>query len=189
MLKIGLLTVYVIAKERNMEVLRTPSLGRIWTPTEQAISGHSVPLLHVNQCTLESSLGLWCECFVCMCVCASLCAHCPAGRREHWVLGNWHYTWLRTSNWVPATKHGSSIRATSALELLSSPWTHFFSPTDTKRCFVMSWCTFRDKWQALNFLSISNLLCLLVLESWTYMSLWVSLNVCVHVHGSVVATS
>lgn len=43
-----LLTVPVIAKERNMEAIRTPSLGRIWTPTEQAISGHSVPFLYVN---------------------------------------------------------------------------------------------------------------------------------------------
>ena len=43
-----LLTAPVIAKERDMEVIRTPSLGRIWTLTEQAISGHCVSILYVN---------------------------------------------------------------------------------------------------------------------------------------------
>ena len=43
-----LLPAPVMAKERDMEVVRTPSLGRIWTPTEQAIPGHYVPVLYVN---------------------------------------------------------------------------------------------------------------------------------------------
>lgn len=43
-----LLTAPVIAKERDMEVIRTPRLGRIWTLTEQAISRHCVPILYVN---------------------------------------------------------------------------------------------------------------------------------------------
>lgn len=102
-------------------------------------------------------IGMFC---LHVCVCASQVCPLPSSQKR--ALGPWKLALQMVENVRMGARNQTwnLLKSNKHSELLSSPWTHFFSPTDTKQCFMMSWCSFRDKWQALNFPSISNLLCL-----------------------------